>query len=144
MKLEGCNALITGASAGIGREFARQLGGRARSLILIARREQRLNELRDELNRQYPKLAVSSRKIDLADLAQLNELLAWLDHERIDVDLLINNAGLGDSGAFSTSDPMRNEQMTLVNIVALTDPAFGAEIGNVRWGEMQAEEIDAP
>jgi short-subunit dehydrogenase len=120
MKLDGCNALITGASAGIGREFARQIAGRAKSLIVIARREQRLNELRDELNRQYPKLAVSARKIDLADLAQLNELLAWLDHEGIDVDLLINNAGLGDSGPFATSNPIRNEQMTLVNIVALT------------------------
>src|SRR4029077_1509140 len=120
MELEGCNALITGASAGIGRQFARQLGGRARSLILIARREQRIKELRHELNRQYPKLAVSSRKIDLADLAQLNELLAWLDREGIDVDLLINNAGLGDSGPFATSNPIRNEQMTLVNIVALT------------------------
>jgi short-subunit dehydrogenase len=120
MKLDGCNALITGASAGIGREFARQLAGRAKSLILIARREQRLNELRDELNQQYPNVAVSVRKTDLADLSHLNELLAWLDHERIDVDLLINNAGLGDSGSFSTSDPIRNEQMTLVNIVALT------------------------
>ncbi len=120
MKLEGCNALITGASAGIGREFARQLGGRARSLILIARREQRLYELRDELNQQHPKLAISFRKTDLADLAQLNALLAWLDHERIDVDLLINNAGVGDSGAFATSNPIRNEEMTLVNIVALT------------------------
>jgi short-subunit dehydrogenase len=120
MKLDGCNTLITGASAGIGREFARQLAGRAKSLILIARREQRLNELRDELNQQYPNVAVYVRKTDLADLAQLNGLLAWLDHERIDVDLLINNAGLGDSGAFATSDPVRNEQMTFVNIVALT------------------------
>src|SRR5213082_1104916 len=120
MTLDGCSTLITGASAGIGREFARQLAGRAKSLILIARREQKLNELRDELNQQYPNVAISVRKTDLADLAHLNELLAWLDHERIDVDLLINNAGLGDSGAFSTSDPIRNEQMTLVNIVALT------------------------
>ena len=120
MKLDGCNALITGSSAGIGREFARQLAGRAKSLILIARREQRLSELRDELNQQYPNVAVSVRKTDLADLAHLNELLSWLDREKIDVDLLINNAGLGDSGAFSTSDPVRNEQMMLVNIVALT------------------------
>src|SRR6059036_3001769 len=120
MKIDGCNALITGASAGIGREFARQLAGRAKSLILIARREQKLNELRDELNQQYPNVAVSVRKTDLADLAHLNELLAWLDHERIDVDLLINNAGLGDSGAFATSNPIRNKQMTFVNIVALT------------------------
>jgi short-subunit dehydrogenase len=120
MKLDGCNALVTGASAGIGREFARQLAGRARSLILIARREQRLSELRDELNQQYPKLAVSFRKIDLADLAQLSELLTWLEREAIDVDLLINNAGLGDLGQFVTSDPAHNEQMMLVNIVALT------------------------
>jgi len=120
MKLDGCNALITGASAGIGREFARQLAGRAQSLILIARRDQRLNELRDELEQQYPNLVVFPRKTDLADLLQLNELLASLDRESIDIDLLINNAGLGDSGAFSTSDPVRNEQMTLVNIVALT------------------------
>jgi len=112
--------LITGASAGIGREFARQLASRARSLILIARREQKLNELRDELNQEYPKIAISFHRTDLASLTELNELLEWLDHERIDVDLLINNAGMGDSGAFATSNPIRNEQMTLVNIVALT------------------------
>ena len=120
MKLDGCNALITGASAGIGGEFARQLASRAKSLILISRREERLSQLRHQLNQHYPNVAVSVRKTDLADLAQLNELLAWLDRERIDVDLLINNAGLGDSGAFAASDPIRNEQMTLVNIVALT------------------------
>jgi uncharacterized protein len=120
MKVDDCNALITGASAGIGREFARQLAGRARSLILVARREQELNELSDELSQQYPNLTVRIRKTDLADLAQLKELMAWLDYEKIDVDLLINNAGLGDLGPFATSDPIRNEQIMLVNMVALT------------------------
>jgi len=120
MKLNGCSALITGASSGIGREFARQLAGRARSLILVARREQRLNELRDELRQRHPNLIVHIRKTDLADLAQLKELIAWLEHEKINVDLLVNNAGLGDSGPFATSDPTRNEQMTLVNTIALT------------------------
>jgi uncharacterized protein len=120
MKLDGCDALITGASAGIGREFARQLAGRAKSLILIARREQRLNQLRDELEQQNPKLQVFLSNTDLANLAQLNELLAWLDRKNINVDILINNAGLGDSGTFAASDPIRNEQMPLVNIVALT------------------------
>jgi short-subunit dehydrogenase len=120
MKLDGCSALITGASAGIGHEFARQLASRVRSLILVARREQRLNQLRDDLKQQHPNLTVHIRKTDLADLAQLKELVAWLERERIDVDLLINNAGLGDLGPFATSDPARNEQMTLVNIVALT------------------------
>src|SRR5215470_7867421 len=120
MNLDGCNALITGASAGIGREFARQLAGRAKSLILVARREQRLDELCHELNQHYPNVAVSVRRTDLADLARLHELLAWLDRGGIDVDLLINNAGLGDSGDFATSDRIRNEQMIVVNIVALT------------------------
>jgi hypothetical protein len=120
MKIDGCNALITGPSAGIGREFARQLAGRARSLVLVARREQRLNELRGELTQHHPNLVVHIRETDLADLAQLKELVAWLEREKINVDLLINNAGLGDSGPFATSNPKRNEQMMLVNMVALT------------------------
>jgi hypothetical protein len=120
MKLEGCNALITGASAGIGREFARQLAGRARSIILVARRDERLIELADELHRQHPNFRVHVRKVDLSDFVQLQDLLGWLDREKLDVDLLINNAGLGDSGLFAKSDPVRNNEMTLVNVTALT------------------------
>ena len=95
MKLDGDSALITGASAGLGCEFARQLAGRMRSLILLARREQQLNELRDELTQQHPNLVVHVRRTDLAEPRQLKDLMAWLDHEKIDVHLLINNAGLG-------------------------------------------------
>ncbi len=62
MKIDGCNALITGASAGIGREFARQLAGRARSMILIARREEQLLELNHELQQQHENLRVHIRK----------------------------------------------------------------------------------
>src|SRR6266496_1136435 len=120
MKLDGDSALITGASAGLGCEFARQLAGRMRSLILLARREQQLNELRDELTQQHPNLVVHVRRTDLAEPRQLKDLMAWLDHEKIDVHLLINNAGLGDIGSFATSDSRRNEQIMLVNMVALT------------------------
>ena len=120
MRLDDTNALITGASSGLGREFARQLAGRARSLVLVARREQRLSELRGELTQHHPNLVVHIRETDLADLAQLKELVAWLEREKINVDLLINNAGLGDSGPFATSNRKRNEQMMLVNMVALT------------------------
>ena len=120
MKLDDCNALITGASAGIGREFARKIAGYAHSMILVARREERLAELRDELQQQHPKLDVQIRTVDLANLAQLKEFMESLDRDNIEVDLLINNAGLGDSGPFATSDPVRNEQVTLVNVIALT------------------------
>jgi len=120
MKLDSCNALITGASAGIGQEFARQLAGRACSMILVARRDERMIELADQLKREHPKLLVHIRKVDLADLGQLQNFLAWLDHEKLEVDVLINNAGLGDSGPFAKSDPDRNQEMTLVNVATLT------------------------
>ena len=120
MKLDDCNALITGASAGIGREFARQLAGRARSKILVARRDEKLMELADRLQREHPKLVVHVRKVDLADLGQLRTFLESLDRDKLEVDLLINNAGLGDSGPFAGSDPDRNKEMTIVNVATLT------------------------
>jgi short-subunit dehydrogenase len=120
MKIENCSALITGASAGIGREFARQLANRARALVLVARREQRLNELRDELLNGNARLNVHVRVADLCDKSQIDELFRWLEQNKIDIDFLINNAGLGDAGPFATSPPKRNDEMLQVNIVALT------------------------
>jgi hypothetical protein len=87
---------------------------------LLARRDERLVELAGELHRQQPNLRVHIRKVDLSDFVQLHDLLQWLDREKLDVDLLINNAGLGDSGPFAKSDPARNNEMTLVNVTALT------------------------
>src|SRR5438128_11577023 len=120
MRLDNCNALITGASAGIGREFARQLANRARSIVLVARRSERLSDLRDELLNRNPNLNVHVRVVDLADKAQIELLIDSLARDKIEVDLLINNAGLGDSGPFAPSDPIRNVPMMLVNMVALT------------------------
>jgi uncharacterized protein len=120
MRLDGCNALITGASAGIGREFARQLGDRAATLVLVARRQARLEELRAELTERHPQLRVEMRPTDLSQHEAVDALLAWAMARMPAIDLLINNAGLGDLGAFATADPERVDQMMLVNMVALT------------------------
>src|SRR2546422_997024 len=120
MKIDGCSALITGASAGIGCEFARQLATRARTLVLVARREQRLNELCDELRSRNTNLNVHVRVVDLCYKSQIDELVRWLDKYKIEIDFLINNAGLGDYGPFATSPPQRNDEMILVNVRALT------------------------
>src|SRR6516165_5104120 len=120
MKLDGCNALITGASAGIGREFARQLTTRARTLVLVARREQRLNELREEILNRNAQLNVHVRVVDLCRKSHVDEVIRWLEQNKIEIDFLINNAGLGDIGPFATSPPQRNDEMLQVNIVALT------------------------
>jgi short-subunit dehydrogenase len=118
--LEGCCALVTGASAGIGREFARQLTGRARSLVLVARRVERLEELRDELSRRDPNLNVHIRAVDLSQASEVEELYQWLEREKIAIDFLINNAGLGDRGVFATAEPQRVREMLAVNVAALT------------------------
>jgi len=120
IRLEGCHALVTGASAGIGREFARQLSGRAVKLILVARRQERLEELRAELLGHHPDLQVEIRALDLAQAAAVDALIAWATTQKPAIDLLINNAGLGDLGAFATSDPRKIEAIMLVNVVALT------------------------
>ncbi|HSV62984.1 MAG TPA: SDR family oxidoreductase [Chthoniobacterales bacterium] len=116
----GCCALITGASAGIGREFARQLASRAGSLVLVARRLDRLEELRDELTRKNPNLNVHCRAVDLSQLSEIQELCDLLNREGIAIDFLINNAGSGDRGTFVTADPDLVRQILAVNIVALT------------------------
>src|SRR5215475_2264949 len=120
MKIDGCTALITGASAGIGRELARQLAPRARALVLVARRAQRLNELRDELRDRNAQLIVHTRVVDLCDKSQIDELVRWLEQNKIEIDFLINNAGLGDYGTVATSDPERDDRIIQVNIAALT------------------------
>ncbi|HEY2615460.1 MAG TPA: SDR family oxidoreductase [Chthoniobacterales bacterium] len=119
-QLEGTSALITGASAGLGREFARQLAGRAGSLVLVARRRERLEELGNELTRRDPHLNVQVRETDLADERALNDLCDWLEREKFAIDLLINNAGLGDRGPFATSEPRRVKEIMAVNVAALT------------------------
>jgi len=120
MKLNGCTALITGASAGIGREFARQLASRAGTLVLVARREQRLNELSEELRNRNAQLSMHTRVVDLCDKGQIDTLIAWLEQNKIEIDFLINNAGLGDYGPVATSDVDRNDRIIQVNITALT------------------------
>jgi len=118
--LTGCCAVITGASAGIGREFGRQLAGRARCLVLVARRLERLEKLRDELTKKDPNLNVHCRPVDLANGDSVAAFVEWLEQEKIAVDFLINNAGLGDRGPLATAAPERVHEMLAVNIVALT------------------------
>jgi short-subunit dehydrogenase len=120
MQIDNCAALITGASAGIGREFARLLAPRAKTIVLAARRLDKLQELDAELKRINPRLVVYVRGIDLNQREQIAALPLWLKENDVSIDLLINNAGLGDMGTFATSDPERIQQMLNVNISALT------------------------
>ncbi|HEY0369103.1 MAG TPA: SDR family NAD(P)-dependent oxidoreductase [Chthoniobacterales bacterium] len=120
MDLTGCTALITGASSGIGREFARQLAGRAGALVLVARRRDRLEELRDELTARDPNLTVHIQAADLRERDAIKALVRQLADQGIGIDLLINNAGVGDHGAFASIASERLDAMLDLNIDALT------------------------
>jgi short-subunit dehydrogenase len=116
----GCTVLITGASSGIGREFARQLAPVVSTMVLVARRNDRLEALELELKIVNPELEVYCRQLDLSEQTELKRFCDWLDESALTVDLLVNNAGLGDRGAFAEGKWERVHSMLQVNVEALT------------------------
>ena len=108
-------ALITGASAGLGVEFARQLSKRGHRLVLAARREDRIETLAGELGNAR---AVA---IDLSKANAASELMTNLEQAGEEVEILINNAGFGQIGQFAELDPARARQMIDLNCGTLTD-----------------------
>lgn len=117
-------ALVTGASAGLGEEFARQLAGRGTDLVLVARRE-------DALERVARPLRLAGRDVevltaDLATAAGREAVVARLVDEDAPVDMLVNNAGFGDYGPVAEQDPAVLERMVEVNVVAVQQLAHAA------------------
>ncbi|MDP9292347.1 MAG: SDR family oxidoreductase [Verrucomicrobiota bacterium] len=112
--------MITGASAGLGAEFARQLAPHASALILAARRTDRLDALKAEFAATHPRLRVQCYSIDLTDPLAIEEFVRWIWDEGFRVHVLINNAGLGDHGPFENSDWAKVKSMLDVNVSALT------------------------
>ena len=108
-------ALVTGASAGLGVEFARQLAKRGHALVLAARRKDRLEALAKELGN------ARAIAIDLSKPNAAAKLMAELEANGDTVDLLVNNAGFGLIGRFAELDAKRQRQMVDLNVGALTD-----------------------
>lgn len=113
-------ALITGASSGLGAEFARQLAPRCETLVLVARRAEPMETLAAELRLQFPDLSVGVLAADLIVPEERSELLEKLAAAGLQPDLLVNNAGMGDYGEFAHSDWAKTEAMIRLNVEALT------------------------
>ena len=107
-------AVITGASSGIGTEFAKRLAAKGYALVLVARREDRLNALAKQLKKK------TECEIYAADLTQRTEcekLCEWLADK--DVEVFINNAGFGDYGEFAKTELDKDLDMIRLNVTAL-------------------------
>ncbi|UTW06431.1 SDR family NAD(P)-dependent oxidoreductase [Pseudomonas benzenivorans] len=111
-------ALITGASSGIGLALAEALARRGRNLILVARQRPALESIALELSQRFA-VEVLFRTCDLSQPLQLSGLLHELEQSELTIDLLVNNAGLGTSGAFVAQDWSREQRLIEVNILAL-------------------------
>lgn len=109
-------AVITGASSGLGAEFARQLASRSYDLVLTSRRADRLQQLAESLQADYS-IQISVIPTDLSSAAEI-ELLATRLASLPQVDLLVNNAGFGTVGKFSRVDPAKELAMLNVHMVA--------------------------
>jgi uncharacterized protein len=119
-ELRGKTALVTGASAGIGREMTRVLGREVGALVLVARRRERLDELARELVAARPGLRVLVRAVDLLDRKALGAMLDDLAQAGENVDVLVNNAGFGDYGLLEKREWEKIERMLELNVVSTT------------------------
>lgn len=112
--------LVTGASSGLGAEYARQLAPQCLTMVLVARREDPMRLLARELEERHPGIEVRWVVADLCDSAQRLSLFDQLGQWNWAPDLLVNNAGMGDYGSFEGSDWSKIEAMMELNIAALT------------------------
>ena len=113
-------ALITGASSGIGEAFAWELAKRQTNLILVARSEAKLQQLAQKLGEDF-KIQVEVLVEDLSSAGAAKTVFEAVTQKGLTVDLLVNNAGFGDCGAFADRQLHRQVEMIQLNIVALVE-----------------------
>lgn len=120
LDLSGGTALITGASSGLGVEFARRFAARGSNLVLVARRAERLEELASEL-RASTNVHIEVLPADLGVSGAAIALRSELERRQIRISSLINNAGFASHGAFDQADPARMAGEMQLNVGAVVE-----------------------
>lgn len=112
-------ALVTGASSGIGYEISKVLAQEGHDLVLVARREERLQQLAQYLEKDF-NIEVTVLAADLAQISEIDRIFDTLMERNIPVDILVNNAGLGSLGPFTADDRNTEVEQIQVNVIATT------------------------
>jgi short-subunit dehydrogenase len=110
--------LITGASGGIGEAFARRLAGEKHNLVLVARSEEKLHQICDELMLQH-RITAHYIALDLTEFESDKKLFEETERHGFEIEWLINNAGFGSMGDFAELELERELEMVSLNIMAL-------------------------
>jgi short-subunit dehydrogenase len=118
MDYRGMTALVTGASTGLGEEFARQLASRGCNLILVARSESKLTRVAAELQQRW-KTEVAVMPADLASAEAVQRLIAEIKRRGTNISLLVNNAGFGIFDNFLDAPLQRQMEQVDVNVRSL-------------------------
>lgn len=113
--------LITGASSGIGAALAVHLAKEANTLVLIARRKDALQHLKQQLLQVNPHLKVVIIAKDITIIQSQQEIKNLLDEEKIKIDMLVNNAGIGDEALFHKSETLRLQNVIDLNISSVVN-----------------------
>lgn len=111
-------ALITGASGGIGRDFARIHAARGGDLVIVARREEALRDLKAELEEKHA-VRVLCIAADLTDVDAPQQVYDQVRRAELEIDILINNAGFGGHGKFHQREWEQDKSMIQLNVTAL-------------------------
>ena len=111
--------LITGASGGIGKEFVQLFAEKRYHLILVARSEDKLQQIANEYKKKY-KIKITVLALDLSQANAATKLYTALENKKINVDILINNAGFGEFENFIDAKLSRITEMINLNITTLT------------------------
>jgi short-subunit dehydrogenase len=113
-------SLVTGASSGIGAEFARQLARRGSDVVLVARRRDRLEDLAAEIVAEHG-VRATVVPLDLGEPSAVADLVAELDRQGLRVTSLVNNAGFATHNPFHDEDPDRLREEITLNVLALVE-----------------------
>src|SRR5262245_25084830 len=113
-------ALITGASSGLGTNFARLFARDGHDVVLVARRRDRLDALASELQVAHS-IRAHVVPADLGDPGTPLRLHDEVERLSLEIDYLVNNAGFGDTGAFAEVDLRRQKEMVQVNVASLVE-----------------------
>ena len=115
----GQTALITGASSGLGSDYARLFAADGHDVVLVARRKSKLDELGNQLADEH---GINTHVIvaDLSDPAAAQAIYDQVSAKQLQIEYLVNNAGFGTNGSFTELDIQRELAMIAVNITALT------------------------